>query len=372
MACQGCGRTSDNRLCCPTCIEFGRSSFFCGQACFTKNWAAHNQLHELMRRKRALANRGDDGTDKVHHNADPNTRVGGSTGSEAKVGDSTGHMPLAGGTSMMNLSAQSRGITTLRSAGGTFGAEESVPSDSGVLSGLIGQAKAATDVFSKFGNSHSVAGKNRSRSPACSRISGAASGRSTSRSREGSRISESPRRAKLMNVQLSLWAIVFICLTAAFLFYRAHERYSNQPSAPEALPPPKPMTPSADSGFDSEVEVSRDVASPAAARVALSPLDALRAEVSDLRGNLQRHEQMLRYIMDRYVERNEVRNDTALGIIPVAAHEAAVVNFSAPEFTSKSYAKDPDDQDILINRETDMPRKRKGGGDAVGMPALER
>ncbi|CAK0823899.1 unnamed protein product, partial [Prorocentrum cordatum] len=31
MACQGCGRVSETRLCCPTCVELGRTSFFCGQ-----------------------------------------------------------------------------------------------------------------------------------------------------------------------------------------------------------------------------------------------------------------------------------------------------------------------------------------------------
>eukprot|EP00971_Amphidinium_carterae_P274943 5455619-Amphidinium_carterae.1 len=54
MACQGCGRTSVSRLCCPTCVEYGRQSFFCSQECFTKNWKSHNQLHEILKRKQGI------------------------------------------------------------------------------------------------------------------------------------------------------------------------------------------------------------------------------------------------------------------------------------------------------------------------------
>ncbi|CAK0823900.1 unnamed protein product, partial [Prorocentrum cordatum] len=58
MACQGCGRVSETRLCCPTCVELGRTSFFCGQECFTKNWKTHAALHDLLRKQRALAEGG--------------------------------------------------------------------------------------------------------------------------------------------------------------------------------------------------------------------------------------------------------------------------------------------------------------------------
>lgn len=56
MACQGCGNLSDTRLCCPTCTSFGRTSFFCSQECFTKNWAEHNKLHVILKRQQQLAN----------------------------------------------------------------------------------------------------------------------------------------------------------------------------------------------------------------------------------------------------------------------------------------------------------------------------
>eukprot|EP00927_Polykrikos_kofoidii_P067490 TRINITY_DN62980_c0_g1_i1.p1 TRINITY_DN62980_c0_g1~~TRINITY_DN62980_c0_g1_i1.p1 ORF type:complete len:374 (-),score=59.58 TRINITY_DN62980_c0_g1_i1:54-1175(-) len=48
MACQGCGRITETRLCCPKCIELGRTSHFCGQECFTANWKAHSQFHKLI------------------------------------------------------------------------------------------------------------------------------------------------------------------------------------------------------------------------------------------------------------------------------------------------------------------------------------
>eukprot|EP00923_Selenidium_pygospionis_P048109 GHVN01082896.1.p1 GENE.GHVN01082896.1~~GHVN01082896.1.p1 ORF type:complete len:475 (+),score=61.82 GHVN01082896.1:69-1493(+) len=49
--CQGCGDETRNTLVCPRCSSMGRTSFFCSQACFNSNWAAHNKLHLIMKQQ---------------------------------------------------------------------------------------------------------------------------------------------------------------------------------------------------------------------------------------------------------------------------------------------------------------------------------
>lgn len=111
---------------------------------------------------------------------------------------------------------------------------------------------------------------------------------------------------------------------------------------------------------------------------------SLRSEVDMLRQSLERHEKMLRYIMDRYVEKSatggELPNfDKAGDVHAVTAAEAhdvaSAVNYSAPEFVSKSYADGENGAaDVIPMEVRGSPgvRKRKGGsGDTVGVPGLE-
>ncbi|KAF4734172.1 hypothetical protein FOZ62_032066, partial [Perkinsus olseni] len=49
VSCQGCGRWTETKLCCPKCsASFGRTSFFCNQKCFEDNWAEHSKLHAVL------------------------------------------------------------------------------------------------------------------------------------------------------------------------------------------------------------------------------------------------------------------------------------------------------------------------------------
>ncbi|CDJ40913.1 hypothetical protein, conserved, partial [Eimeria tenella] len=50
VTCQGCGETTSLRLCCPSCTEAGRTSFFCSQDCFRASWASHSKLHAVLQR----------------------------------------------------------------------------------------------------------------------------------------------------------------------------------------------------------------------------------------------------------------------------------------------------------------------------------
>merc|ERR1719210_2788831 len=92
---------------------------------------------------------------------------------------------------------------------------------------------------------------------------------------------------------------------------------------------------------------------------------ALRSEVASLKAMFERHDKMLRYVMERFVEGTAAQPSPSPAgpVRPFVAHEASTVNWSAPEFVSKSY------QDTVAGQ--DSPRKRKGtGGDgsSVGLP----
>lgn len=53
--CQGCGRTCNTDLCCPTCASLTRSSFFCSQECFAGNWKEHCKLHAIIKQQMRMA-----------------------------------------------------------------------------------------------------------------------------------------------------------------------------------------------------------------------------------------------------------------------------------------------------------------------------
>eukprot|EP00811_Abedinium_folium_P002668 NODE_12449_length_1224_cov_1.774840.p1 GENE.NODE_12449_length_1224_cov_1.774840~~NODE_12449_length_1224_cov_1.774840.p1 ORF type:complete len:336 (+),score=100.95 NODE_12449_length_1224_cov_1.774840:64-1008(+) len=122
MACQGCGRSSETRLCCPTCVEFGKTNFFCSQECFTKNWKLHNQLHENLRRKKV-----------------GNESVGGARASSVGPGGGAGAVPgLA--TAIAGAGAEGKGNSK---AGSSAAESATVPGLVGWLwAGLRGAAGA--------------------------------------------------------------------------------------------------------------------------------------------------------------------------------------------------------------------------------------
>jgi len=92
----------------------------------------------------------------------------------------------------------------------------------------------------------------------------------------------------------------------------------------------------------------------------------LRAEVAALRGELERHDKMLRYIMERYVEKDAGSGDSHMQFL---AHEAQEVNLSAQEFVSQSPGAD---LDALAGRPNDATRrKRRGEAGPIGAPELE-
>lgn len=416
MACQGCGRTSSaTRLCCPTCIEFGRTSFFCSQECFTKNWNAHDQLHELLRKKRAAQEAsGVGGSDEAPAasaarggggaggSAD-GAALGGSSGSSAPALNSGGGLaPLPGGTSMLSglgnrqtRSGSGGGAAGLSGpaggGGGSIGSGGGSAQGAGVLGNLVGQAKA---MFGTPGGPtgddkpRPAAGQMRLRSPHPRQEHpgpGDRPGRSRSPSRGGRTPGQQPPRARArqFTVQLSLWALAMVTITGGALFYREHQRYVDEQgqvviagidSIPQAQTPVPPESPeSLESSEVSDVPVNTVAATAGGAETAA--VASLRSEVVVLRQTLDRHEQMLRYVMNRYVEKGELPKDlpgmsdtgSDSGAGPAETHDVipvSAVNFSVPESVSKSY---DDEAGELASRGSSLRKQRSGEDGEFGL-----
>lgn len=408
MACQGCGRTSSaTRLCCPTCIEFGRTSFFCSQDCFTKNWNAHDQLHALLRKKRAAqeasgsdeapaasAARGGGGALVSADGA----ALGGSSGSSALASNSGGGLaPLPGGTSM--LSGLSNRQTPSGSGGGAEGGSSTgsgggSAQGAGVLGNLVGQAKA---MFGTPGGPtgddkpRPAAGQMRLRSPHPRQMQqqqehpGDGPGRSRSPSRGGRSPAQQPprTRARQFTVQLSLWALAMVTITGGALFYKEHQRYADDSQGQaviagidaidaisQAQTPPPPESPES-----LEADVPATTVAATAGGADAAAVASLHSEVALLRQTLDRHEQMLRYIMNRYVEKGELPKDlpgmsdigSDSGAVPADAIPVSAVNFSVPESESRSY---DDEVGEPASRGSSLRKQR--GGDDGGSFGLER
>lgn len=190
-----------------------------------------------------------------------------------------------------------------------------------------------------------------------------------------------------------LWVLAITTLLASCMFYREHLRYAdaNQIDRDSAT---LEVASSTESATAEAAATSGDVDSAAlgsglslaglgltgssssTASTATSGKDsgvvtALRAEVTALRELVERHDKMLRYVMDRYVEKSGAAPIDS-GARSSAAHEASVVNFSEPEFLSKS---DYDGAAAPPVKAGDAHRKRnrvEGAlADGVGEPVAE-
>jgi len=380
MACQGCGRISETRLCCPTCIEYGRTSFFCDQDCFTKNWNAHNQLHELLKRKRGLAVDGaaSDGTGAPGHGT---ASGGGSSGSTANitsrpsaaVNSSSRGVPLPGGTSLVGrpskpitgASATSRATVQNRVEG------------PGIFHSLVGHALSSLGAL-PTGAADQRRQHAKSQSPANRGSGGQGSnGRTRTKSPLQTRGQEAAPRARSFTVQLSLWALAIFSLTAGCLFYREHLRYVDEglPSQADLLGNSQ-VLPRPDVAEDTSAAQRVVAAATVAQPEVQQGLESLRSEVAAMRDQLQQHEKMIRYILDRFVEKKINTSDLALGTASAAKHEAVLVNYSNPEFVSKSYAGNgtAEDLSVIANKGgTSALRKRKGiNQDVQELKGLDR
>jgi len=242
--------------------------------------------------------------------------------------------PLAGGTSMF------RSRTPSRAASGLAG-----PSADGAqgLSNLVGRAKTM--------------------------LGGFAQGQlpRTKKDAQGKGASQ----AKGTNwLPMGVAALVVVTILGTSLFYREHAAYVDGQVHMEL--------PDTDSNIETKSFEAPVESKGASAPVASNEEALLRAEIASLKQDVGRHEQMLRYIMDRYAEKG-VDTKTMLGLntsVAADAHDigAAVmsVNYSQPESVSKSYSDGDADFASRVGPVGALRKKGSGGGDAVGMASMER
>lgn len=372
MACQGCGHTSPTRLCCPTCIEFGRTSFFCNQECFTKNWASHDQLHDILRKKALLEKEVDSGVSVAGENpsctsqrskpAEPTAPP--TQAKDAPNGRGRSLSPLPGGTPLGdNLRAAHKRVFNIV----VSKKNDDMPAGAGVLNTFMGLARAA---FAEAGGialgaKPRVADAGQTKSGGVKvRPQPLAAGQKVAPPAQS-------RTMKQFAAQWSLWGLVVVAIFVGGIFYRELHRGSNeqQPSRVGFL----------ESDSMSQVPLTLPLGATAGTAVAQrgEAIGSLRTDVAALQEIVQRHDKMMRYIMDRYVEKGDLGGalDAPKAGQPLATHEASEVNFSAPEFVSRGYLETP------AARLGDTARKRKGGGDvsaSVGLgepdsvPSVER
>lgn len=403
MACQGCGRVSQNRMCCPTCIEFGRTSFFCSQECFTKNWKSHSQLHELLKKKQALAGIGTDSTTDVESGqgsvgstARPKTTSPTEDMPSTSITSSTRRnlAPLPGGASLVtNFGAEKR------STNGATGAAKR-NADNPQIQGVVGDVVGRTWAFVSSALRSSGSGQGLTTTAAGARqransgsVPVAQSPRGKVAAAQGGKSpwwSTLTRRFALNGL---LWALALTTIVASGMFYREHLRYADEQRVDQAiLDVPDIKTgatrevrsgSSIDEATQAQQNDASSVASPllaglglggasgataantadatSNANAATSQVNSLRAEVAALRELVERHDKMLRYVMDRYVEK---------GIPGSGQADLAAKNSAAHEVTPEDVTKINNDISSATVDETVRAGKahRKGGHGGEALP----
>lgn len=378
MACQGCGQSSQNRLCCPTCIEYGRTTFFCSQECFTNNWKPHCQLHEILKKKKMLEE--NDAAAQGDAIAPP---AGGAVAAVPQTRQEpppSRPAPLPGGmplVSSLGPSRRSAAVGAQKKEDGAAGPPASL------LGSFVGQAwtaiggQAAKLAGSNGGSRNDTGGAGlrpgasgalrsrlRSRSPAVrNNVTGSASAATSA--------AQAPHIQFVRTGVFSLAAIAFV---GGIFMYVGHTRHLDEGMPEPAIPAMAAALRGGGASSASGVVTVSDSRSTAVSDVGGESADAaFRAELGVLREEVERHGKMLRYIMDRYVEKDSVGDSSEEARRKSMAHSASMVNFSAPEFISKSVS--GADSELPANVEDlAMKRKRRGGPNdgSVGLALPEK
>jgi hypothetical protein len=133
-------------------------------------------------------------------------------------------------------------------------------------------------------------------------------------------------------LQLGFCALAIFTVIGGTLFYREHQRYADRAGSDTDLDEATPT-------FLAGVSRSRVAASAAnagntggIAATAAADLKGLWSELSSVREHIERHDKMLRYVMERYVERGSSNTDIVLG----PKQGGVAVDLSKPEFVSQS------------------------------------
>lgn len=368
MACLGCGIVSETKLCCPTCGELGSTAFFCTQDCFTKNWQEHSKVHELLKKKLASTLSGGGGSSSAAPKSQPAPPKQDTYSAypERRGAPLPGGMPLVG-----NFAAQKRNAAAT-SVGAAKKTDDAEPSGLAVLGSLVGHARAM------FGSQGATQDSGRA-------VQGGSRLRERSGNREQTKAAlaantkqggASPDRSSKppWSIQNAVWVLVLITVFAGGGLYmqqrRMAEDFSGDGQAPLSAAAQLAVRGAKSSNEEAAVVVASDQTAAAAAAAASAPeksgsasSESLRTEIAGLRDMVEKHDKMLRYIMERYQEKEFKASQEAAS----PGVKAAEVEFAQPsrgagagEVTSEG-------------RSGDAVRKRKAGGDSsmVGMPQSE-
>lgn len=167
-----------------------------------------------------------------------------------------------------------------------------------------------------------------------------------------------------------MWAIAAVSLTASGVYYHEFQAYSFKQMDQLPQMPPLPTV-----GGAAQEAPSADTAPAGVITSNNDAIDTLRSDVSSLRQLVDRHEKMLRYIMDRYVEKEEAKLLGAQEQAPPAAERPFTVHEAKPEnFTSSNAVGKVEPEGAAGKVEQEQPagaRKRKGSGDMLPGPQPE-
>lgn len=327
--CQGCGITSTTWLCCPTCSSLGRTSFFCGQECFAKSWKEHSQIHTLLKRQQQLAS-----TPQPAASVQPNSSSSGvgtpgiadqgggasrnagavkrssdqGVGSQGTVRRSPQVKPSSAPASSQKEESRpappevdSRWANLKPLAGGSALASSSRPQHGGapgsrgrvttqhtaVDEGVAGFFSAAATQFQTFLGGTELAKKDHH----------ANAGGSSRAAQPGATtpVQVAPRPGS-SSLKFCLVLIVVICGMGLLSWSGSEEKEPSETSvfaaAQEQVAAALPA------------QGSIEVSSPASEDLTVLMIEAKKT--------LERHEKMLRYIMDRFVERDDTSNGKAV------------------------------------------------------------
>lgn len=344
MACLGCGAVSQNRLCCPECIKYGRTSFFCGQECFTKNWKSHSQLHEVLRRQASEGGSGATAGATASSSA-PADGLGSSSASTQGIASRAtpqprrGTAPLPGGMPLVN--SRRPYPSSSESAAAKKDGPPGAAGQAGKLGGIMGQALA------KLGSAATgaISGATSSgRSSADDDKNGSLRERGRSRSRSTERQGPKPgsgavgpvggRRTRL--VKMSVAILTLVGMVGVGLLHSVHQQHLEDQrrdkialeAGVEIMNLVPGMEPAPEATAAPEV-----VAEPAAGAAHSSQeptVESLQSQLQKVRHDLERHEKMLRYVMERYVEKEKTVKEPATEGKMLETHKAGEAPPAAP------------------------------------------
>jgi len=386
MACQGCGCISQTRLCCPTCIEYGRTTFFCGQECFTKNWKTHSALHDLLKKNRALADLEANGATATNGTTgmmqEGNSSSSGSTAqrsspSSAPLGavqrgeahTRRGLAPLPGGTPLVSSLGGSQKAAASAAAAKKDG-NKNGPSGPQIVQSVMGTALSLFRAVGSAASSCDASSVGLRQTQAASKNAAARGASSPAHGSARAPASAALPRPRSFAIRTAMWAIAAVSLTASGVYYHEFQAYSFKQMDQLPQMPPLPTV-----GGAAQEAPSADTAPAGVITSNNDAIDTLRSDVSSLRQLVDRHEKMLRYIMDRYVEKEEAKLLGAQEQAPPAAERPFTVHEAKPEnFTSSNAVGKVEPEGAAGKVEQEQPagaRKRKGSGDMLPGPQPE-